>query len=60
MARNGSVRVSRSGDGEPAEDSRRGRISELPDSLLHLILALVPLVDVVRVEYNGLLVHNYI
>ncbi|XP_066394963.1 putative F-box/FBD/LRR-repeat protein At4g03220 isoform X1 [Miscanthus floridulus] len=46
MARNGSVRVSRSGDGEP-EDSR-DRISELPDSILHLILVLVPLVDAVR------------
>ncbi|CAD6223568.1 unnamed protein product [Miscanthus lutarioriparius] len=46
MARNGSVRVSRSGDGEP-EDSR-DRISELPDSILHLILVLVPLVDAAR------------
>jgi hypothetical protein len=46
MARNGRVRVSRSGDGEPKDS--RDRISALPDSILHLILVLVPLVDAIR------------
>ncbi|XP_066392417.1 putative F-box/FBD/LRR-repeat protein At4g03220 [Miscanthus floridulus] len=46
MARNGRVRVSRSGDSKPGDS--QDRISALPDSILHQILVLVPLVDAVR------------